>query len=125
MAEPSIPTQPDNLRSQRQTRRGQIYVLLFGCRIGQHTVSHPDAQQKLETYGTTGERLVSWRAALECGEPFVDGWTGARGLILQWEQRPWVVILRADGSSVVTTYPSDVRTVQNRRGGGRWIFPSN
>jgi hypothetical protein len=71
------------------------------------------AQQKLETYGITGERLVSWRAALESGEPFVDGWTGARGLILQWEQRPWVVILRDD------------RTVQNRRGGGRWIFPSN
>jgi hypothetical protein len=83
------------------------------------------AQQKLETYGITGERLVSWRAALVSGEPFVDGRTGARGLILQWEQRPWVVILRDDGTSVVTTYPSDVRTVQNRRGGGRWIFPSN
>ena len=83
------------------------------------------AQQKLETYGITGERLVSWRAALDRGEPFVDQRTGARGLILRWEQRPWVVILRDDGSSVVTTYPSDVRTVQNRRGGGRWIFPSN
>jgi hypothetical protein len=55
------------------------------------------AQQKLETYGITGERLASWRAALDRGEPFVDRRTGARGRILQWEQRPWVVILRDDG----------------------------
>ena len=83
------------------------------------------AQQKLETYGISGERLASWRAALSGGEPFVDVSTGARGLLLDWESRPWVVILREDGGSVVTTYPSDARTVMNRRGGGRWIFPSN
>ena len=83
------------------------------------------AQQKLETYGINGERLASWLAALRAGEPFVDVSTGARGLLLEWENRPWVVILREDGCSVVTTYPSDPRTVMKRRGGGRWIFPSS
>jgi len=83
------------------------------------------AQQKLETYGINGERLASWLTALRAGEPFVDVSTGARGLLLEWENRPWVVILREEGCSVVTTYPSDPRTVMNRRGGGRWIFPSN
>jgi hypothetical protein len=29
-----------------------------------------------------------------------------------------------DGDKVVTTYPTDERTVTNRRGGGRWIFPN-
>jgi len=55
----------------------------------------------------------------------MDRLTGACGLLLRWEDRPWVVILREDGGVVVTTYPSDSRTVQNRRGGGRWIFPNN
>ena len=43
---------------------------------------------------------------------------------MQWEWRPWIVILREDEDTVVTTYPSDVRTVSSRQGGGRWIFPS-
>jgi len=83
------------------------------------------AADKLETYGIAGERLDGWRAALSCGEPFLDVSTGARGLVIRWEDRPWIVILREDGSAVVTTYTSDERTVLNRRGGGRWISPSN
>jgi hypothetical protein len=82
------------------------------------------AAEKLETYGIEGERLASWRAALTSGESFVDVTTGACGLVIDWEGRPWIVILREDESAVVTTYPSDVRTVNNRRGGGRWISPS-
>ncbi|MCS5698211.1 hypothetical protein NZK32_04040 [Cyanobium sp. FGCU-52] len=83
------------------------------------------AADKLETYGITGSRLESWQSALAEGEPFLDVSTGARGLVIDWEERPWIVILREDGSAVVTTYPSDERTVINRRGGGRWISPSN
>ena len=83
------------------------------------------AADKLETYGIAGDRLASWRAALSSGEPFLDVSTGARGLVIHWEDRPWIVILREDGSAVVTTYPSDERTVTNRREGGRWISPSN
>ena len=66
-----------------------------------------------------------WQSALVEGEPCLDVSTGARGLVIDWEERPWIVILREDGSAVVTTYPSDERTVMNRRGGGRWISPSN
>lgn len=83
------------------------------------------AADKLETYGIAGERLASWRAALSSGEPFLDVSTGARGLVIRWEARPWIVILREDEMTVVTTYPSDERTVMNRFGGGRWISPSN
>ena len=39
-----------------------------------------------------------------------------------WEDRPWVVIFSQNDKKVVTTYPTDERTVTNRRGGGRWIF---
>lgn len=46
-------------------------------------------------------------------------------LVMHWEDRPWIVILSKDGDMVVTTYPSDERTVTNRRGAGRWISPTN
>lgn len=82
------------------------------------------ATAKLSTYGIEGERLTSWREALCSAERFVDVTTGARGLLMSWEGRPWIVILREDEETVVTTYPSDQRTVGNRRGGGRWIFLS-
>ena len=47
-----------------------------------------------------------------------------KGSVFWWEERPWVVIFSQDGSRVVTTYPTDERTVTNRRGGGRWISPN-
>ena len=83
------------------------------------------AADKLETYGIDGARLESWRAALERGDPFLDVVTGSLVLIIHWEERPWIVILSKDGNRVVTTYPSDERTVTNRRGAGRWIYPAN
>lgn len=67
------------------------------------------AMDKLATYGIDKER-------------FTDASTGASGLLMDWEGRPWIVILREDVETVVTTYPSDGRTVQNRFGGGRWIL---
>ena len=83
------------------------------------------AADKLETYGIDGARLESWRAALERGDPFLDVVTGSLVLVMHWEERPWIVILSKDGDRVVTTYPSDERTVTNRRGAGRWIYPAN
>ena len=70
------------------------------------------AIDKLQTYGIEGET-------------FLDVSSGASGLLIVWEGRPWVVILSNNGLKVVTTYPTDERTVANRRGGGRWIFPNN
>jgi hypothetical protein len=64
-------------------------------------------------------------AALERGDPFLDVVTGSLVLVMHWEERPWIVILSKDGDRVVTTYPSDERTVTNRRGAGRWIYPAN
>ena len=83
------------------------------------------AADKLETYGIDGARLGSWRAALERGDPFLDVVTGSLVLVMPWEERPWFVILSENGYRVVTTYPSDERTVTNRRGAGRWISPTN
>ena len=83
------------------------------------------AAAKLETYGIEAERLSSWLEALEGAEPFWDETSGARGLVMSWEGRPWVVTLSEDGDRVITIYPTKARTVINRRGGGRWIFPSN
>ncbi len=71
-----------------------------------------------------GDRLRSWREALQSGDPFLDLSSGTSGQVFWWEQRPWVVIFSQDGSKVVTTYPTDARTVTNRRRGGRWIFPN-
>jgi len=82
------------------------------------------AVDKLSTYEIEGARLQSWQEALQGGEPFLDVTSGASGRVFWWEQRPWVVIFSEDGGKVVTTYPSDARTVTNRRGGGRWIFPN-
>ena len=70
------------------------------------------AADKLETYGITGAKRESWQSALVEGEPFLDVSTAARGLVIHWEERPWIVILREDGTAVVTTYPTDERTVQ-------------
>jgi hypothetical protein len=67
------------------------------CWSGLQLTRH--AADKLETYGIDGARLESWRATLERGDPFLD--------------------------RVVTTYPSDERTVTNRRRAGRWIYPAN
>lgn len=83
------------------------------------------AIDKLQTYGIEGLRFQDWRDALLQGEAFQDLSTGVFGLVMLWEGRPWIVILSDDGSKVVTTYPTDERTVTNRRGGGRWIFPSS
>jgi len=83
------------------------------------------AIDKLGTYGIEGQRFQSWQEALQGGEPFLDVTSGAAGLVIRWEDRPWVVILSENEFRVVTTYPTDERTVANRRGGGRWIFPNN
>ena len=83
------------------------------------------AADKLETYGIDGARLESWRAALERGDPFLDVVTGSLVLVMHWEERPWIVILSKDGDRVETNYPSDESTVTNRRGAGRWIYPTN
>ena len=77
------------------------------------------AADKLETYKIISARLESWRAALERGDPFLDVFTGSLVLVMHLEERPWIVILSKDVDRVVTNYPSDERTVTNRRGAGR------
>ena len=82
------------------------------------------AVDKLATYAIEGSRLCSWEDALQRGELFVDVTSGAKGSVFWWEERPWVVIFSQDGGLVLATYPTDERTVTNRRGGRRWIFPN-
>ena len=46
---------------------------------------------KLAIYDIEGDRLCSWRDALQDCDPFVDGTSGAQGSVRR-EERPWVVI---------------------------------
>ena len=77
---------------------------------------------KLATYAIEEARLASWQEALQVGQPFMDLTSGAMGSVFWWEDRPWAVIFSQNDKRVITTYPTDDRTVTNRRGGGRWIF---
>lgn len=79
------------------------------------------AIDKLETYGISGERLSGWEAALQQGQRFLDLTTGATVVVTQWEARPWITILSQNGERVITTYPTDHRTVDSRIGAQRWL----
>ena len=82
------------------------------------------AIDKLETYEISGDRLNSWQAALKQGQRHLDISTAAIVVVSDWENRPWIAILSQDGERVITTYPTDQRTVTNRLGAGRWIKPN-
>ena len=77
------------------------------------------AVDKLATYAIEGARLALWQEALQVGQSFIDLNSGPMGSVFWWEDRPWVVIFSQNDKKVVTTYPSDDRTVTNRRGAGR------
>ena len=74
---------------------------------------------KLATYAIEEARLASWQEALQVGQSFMDLTSGAVGSVFWWEVRPWVVIFSQNDKKVVTTFPTDDRTVTNRRGAGR------
>ncbi|MBD2422768.1 hypothetical protein [Cyanobium sp. FACHB-13342] len=82
------------------------------------------AIDKLETYGICGDRLISWQEAFEQGQRHLDLSTAATVVVTVWENRPWIAILSQDEERVITTYPTDHRTVTNRLGAGRWINPN-
>ncbi|QPN71499.1 hypothetical protein [Synechococcus sp. CBW1108] len=42
--------------------------------------------------------------------------------MFEFLDRPWVAVLTPDDTRVITVYPTDQRTVQARRAGGRWLF---
>lgn len=63
------------------------------------------ALEKCALYGVNPE-LVGH--ALEAGETFLD--------------RSWVAVLTPDDARVITVHPTDQRTVEARRAGGRWLF---
>ncbi|MGL6135505.1 MAG: hypothetical protein ACRC1L_15165, partial [Prochlorococcaceae cyanobacterium] len=62
--------------------------------------------------------------ALQQGVRHVDLNTAARIVVSQWEGRPWIAVLSQDGERVITTYPTDQRTVANRLESGRWMKPN-
>lgn len=44
---------------------------------------------------------------------------------IKWVRCQGLDVCSQSGGNVVTTDPTDERTVTNRRGGGRWICPNN
>jgi hypothetical protein len=47
---------------------------------------------------------------------------GSRARVFEFLERPWVAVLTPDDARVITVYPTDQRTVEARRAGGRWLF---
>ena len=78
------------------------------------------ALDKCSLYGVNPELV---REALAGGETFLDlNRSGSRARVFEFLDRPWVAVLTPDGARVITVYPTDQRTVQARRAGGRWLF---
>jgi hypothetical protein len=78
------------------------------------------ALEKCTLYGVNPELV---REALTVGETFLDlNRGGSRARVFEFLDRPWVAVLTPDDARVITVYPTDERTVQARRAGGRWLF---
>lgn len=78
------------------------------------------ALEKCALYGVNPELV---RDALAEGETFLDlNRGGSRARVFEFLDRPWVAVLTPDDARVITVYPTDQRTVQARRAGGRWLF---
>ena len=80
------------------------------------------ALEKCALYGVNPEQLLQ---ALHEGQTFLDlnrGGSWAR--VFFFLDRPWVAVLTPDDARVITVYPSDQRTIEARRAGGRWVFLS-
>jgi hypothetical protein len=78
------------------------------------------ALEKCALYGVNPEFV---RDALTQGETFLDlNRGGSQARVFAFLDRPWVAVLTPDDARVITVYPTDQRTVQARRAGGRWLF---
>ena len=78
------------------------------------------ALEKCALYGVNPELV---RDALAEGETFLDlNRGGSRARVFEFLDRPWVAVLTPDDARVITVYPTDQRTVEARRAGGRWLF---
>jgi len=78
------------------------------------------AIEKCKTYGVNTEALLS---AMQHGETFIDlSRGGSIAMVFVFQLRPWVAVLNLETEKVITVYPTDQRTVDARRGGGRWVF---
>ena len=85
-------------------------------------------------FATTVERTVGWYRQVQQGQASALACCLVRpqpGEMLQLSRHAvdklatyGIQGASQDGDKVVTTYPTDERTVTNRRGGGRWIFPN-
>lgn len=75
---------------------------------------------KCALYGVNPELVQD---ALASGETFLDlNRGGSRARVFEFLERPWVAVLTPDDARVITVYPTDQRTVEARRAGGRWLF---
>lgn len=78
------------------------------------------ALDKCLLYGVTPQLVQD---APESGETFLDlNRGGSRARVFEFLDRPWVAVLTPDDARVITVYPTDQRTVEARRAGGRWLF---
>lgn len=78
------------------------------------------AIEKCATYGVAANAIVN---ALQAGETFIDlHCSGTLVRIFWFQHRPWVAVLNPGSERVITVYPTDQRTVDARRNGGRWVL---
>ena len=78
------------------------------------------ALEKCALYGVNPELVQD---ALASGETLLDLNRGdSRARVFEFLDRPWVAVLTPDDARVIPVYPTDQRTVEARRAGGRWLF---
>jgi hypothetical protein len=81
------------------------------------------SQHALEKCALYGVDPALVKQALSEGQTFLDlNRGGSQARVFRFLDRPWVAVLTPDEASVITVYPTDQRTVEARRAGGRWVF---
>ncbi|MFM7549784.1 MAG: hypothetical protein ACKO8I_13150 [Cyanobacteriota bacterium] len=81
------------------------------------------SQHPLEKCGLYGVNPELVRDAMVEGETFLNlNRGGSRARVFEFLDRPWVAVLTPDDSRVIPVYPTDQRTVEARRAGGRSLF---
>jgi hypothetical protein len=86
-------------------------------------VLNQHAREKCALYGVDPESLLN---ALSLGQTFLYlNRGGSRARVFEFLDRPGVAVLTPDDARVITVYPTDQRTVEARRAGGRWVFLSH
>ena len=76
------------------------------------------AIEKCLAYGIDAQLLLM---ACNRGERLIDLRHGETVIqVFTFQSRPWVAVVNPLWDTVITVYPTDLRTIRSRRSSGRW-----